>query len=103
MRLQRLAGLGQLVVPQGFLLLVMPAYQKIPGLFPAEINLAFEEMARIKQDAVSNLSAEAARVVEALRLETARSAMEKAIEALPAKLTAAKQAQLIDRSIEALG
>jgi F-type H+-transporting ATPase subunit b len=62
-----------------------------------------EEMARIKQDAVSNLSAEAARVVEALRLETARSAMEKAIEALPAKLTAAKQAQLIDRSIEALG
>jgi F-type H+-transporting ATPase subunit b len=62
-----------------------------------------EEMARIKQDAVSNLSAEAARVVEALRLETARSAMEKAIEALPAKLTSAKQAQLIDRSIEALG
>ena len=38
-----------------------------------------EEMARIKQDAVSNLSAEAARVVEALRLETARSAMEKAL------------------------
>lgn len=39
---------GQLVVPQGFLLLVMPAYQKLPGLFPEEINLAFEEMARIK-------------------------------------------------------
>jgi hypothetical protein len=39
---------GQLVVPQGFLLLVMPAYQKLTGLFPEEINLGFEEMSRIK-------------------------------------------------------
>jgi hypothetical protein len=39
---------GQLVVPQGFLLLVMPAYQKLTALFPEEINLGFEEMSRIK-------------------------------------------------------
>jgi len=39
---------GQLVVPQGFLLLVMPAYQKLTTLFPDEINLGFEEMSRIK-------------------------------------------------------
>lgn len=39
---------GQLVVPQGFLLLVMPAYQKLTDLFPDEINLGFEEMSRIQ-------------------------------------------------------
>jgi hypothetical protein len=39
---------GQLVVPQGFLLLVMPAYQKLAGLFPQEIELAFREMSRIR-------------------------------------------------------
>lgn len=39
---------GRLVVPQGFLLLVMPAYQKLAALFHEEIHLAFEEMARIK-------------------------------------------------------
>jgi len=62
-----------------------------------------QEMARIRQDAVANLSAETARVVELLRLETARSAVEKAIAALPGKLNASIQAKLIDRSIEALG
>lgn len=39
---------GQLVVPQGFLLLVMPAYQKLAALFPEEIELAFKEMSRIR-------------------------------------------------------
>jgi hypothetical protein len=39
---------GQLVVPQGFLLLVLPAYQKLAALFPEEIHLGFEEMARVK-------------------------------------------------------
>ena len=61
-----------------------------------------EEMARIKQDAVSNLNAEAARVVESLRLETARAAVEKALEALPGRLDDESRARLIDRSIEAL-
>ena len=39
---------GKLVVPQGFLLLVRPAYEKLVPLFPEEIRLGFEEMARIK-------------------------------------------------------
>jgi hypothetical protein len=37
-----------LVVPQGFLLLVLPSYQQLASLFRDEIHLAFEEMARIK-------------------------------------------------------
>ncbi len=39
---------GKLVVPQGFLLLVMPAYEKLAAVFAEEIHLAFEEMVRIK-------------------------------------------------------
>ncbi|MES2439643.1 MAG: hypothetical protein V4584_11275 [Verrucomicrobiota bacterium] len=39
---------GKLVVPQGFLLLVMPAYQKLAALFPDEIRMGFSEMARIR-------------------------------------------------------
>lgn len=39
---------GKLVVPQGFLLLVMPAYEKLAALFRDELHLAFEEMSRIK-------------------------------------------------------
>ncbi len=36
------------MVPQGFLLLVMPAYENLAALFREELHLAFEEMARIK-------------------------------------------------------
>ncbi len=39
---------GQLVVPQGFLILVMPAYEKLAALFHEEIELGFRDMARIK-------------------------------------------------------
>jgi len=39
---------GKLVVPQGFLLLVLPSFKKLPDLFHEEIDLAFKEMARIK-------------------------------------------------------
>lgn len=39
---------GRLVVPQGFLLLVMPAYRKLADVFREEIHLGFEEMSRIK-------------------------------------------------------
>ena len=60
-------------------------------------------MARIKQDANANLNAEAARVVESLRTETARVAIDKALAALPKRLNDVKRAELIDRSIEALG
>jgi len=38
---------GQLVVPQGFLLLVLPSYKQLASLFDEEIHLGFEEMARI--------------------------------------------------------
>lgn len=39
---------GRLVVPQGFLLLVMPSYRKLANVFQEEIHLGFEEMSRIK-------------------------------------------------------
>lgn len=38
---------GQLVVPQGFLLLVLPAYEKLAALYQKELELGFEEMSRI--------------------------------------------------------
>ena len=39
---------GKLVVPMGFLYLVLPAYQKIGVLFPEEVDLGFTSMTRIK-------------------------------------------------------
>ena len=39
---------GKLVVPQGFLILVMPAYKNFAKCCPDEIDLGFEKMARIK-------------------------------------------------------
>lgn len=39
---------GQLVVPQGFLHLVVPAYERLAALFGDEIHLGIEEMARVK-------------------------------------------------------
>lgn len=39
---------GSLVVPQGFLILVKPAYEKLAEIFKDEIRLAFEEMSRVK-------------------------------------------------------
>lgn len=45
---QKGGRLGQLVVPQGFLHLVMPSYAKIAALFTAEIELAFNKMQRVK-------------------------------------------------------
>lgn len=46
--LRRGGRFGKLVVPQGFLLLVTPAFEKLAALFPEEIELGFREMARIK-------------------------------------------------------
>jgi F-type H+-transporting ATPase subunit b len=62
-----------------------------------------EEMARLKQDAVADLNAEAARVTDLLRREAARQAIEKALATLPGKLDDAAQARLIDQSINSLG
>jgi hypothetical protein len=39
---------GQLTVPQGFLIMVLPDFQKIAGIFETEIDLGFEQMVRIK-------------------------------------------------------
>ncbi|MFK7849366.1 MAG: hypothetical protein AB8D78_00170 [Akkermansiaceae bacterium] len=39
---------GQLTVPQGFLLLVMPDFRKIAEAFDDEIELGFRRMARVK-------------------------------------------------------
>lgn len=39
---------GKLVVPQGFLLLLMPAYENLAEVYRQEIHLAFEEMVRIR-------------------------------------------------------
>jgi hypothetical protein len=39
---------GQLPVPQGFLLLVMPAFNHLAKAFPEELHLGFEEITRIK-------------------------------------------------------
>ena len=61
-----------------------------------------EEMARLRQGAMSDLSAEAARVTDQLRREAANRAIEKALAILPGKLDAAAQARLIDQSINTL-
>lgn len=39
---------GRLTVPQGFLIMVMPDFRKIAGLFETEIKLGFEDMSRIR-------------------------------------------------------
>jgi hypothetical protein len=39
---------GQLTVPQGFLIMVMPDFRKIADLFETELDLGFQRMARIK-------------------------------------------------------
>lgn len=39
---------GRLPVPQGFLLLVMPAFKNLAAAFPEELRLGFKEMARVK-------------------------------------------------------
>lgn len=62
-----------------------------------------EEMARLRQEAVADLNAEAARVSELLRREAAKQAIDKALAALPAKLDDAAQARLLDQSIANLG
>ena len=58
-----------------------------------------EEMARLKQEAVADLNAEAARVTDLLRREAARQAIDKALAALPGKLDDAAQTRLLDQSI----
>jgi len=58
-----------------------------------------EEMARIKQGAVSDLNAEAARVSNQLRKDAARLAIEKALSLLPTKLDKKAKEKFLSRSI----
>lgn len=49
-RLERLVKggrFGQLVIPQGFLLLVLPGFEKLAKVYETELHLGFEEMSRI--------------------------------------------------------
>ena len=62
-----------------------------------------EEMARVKQGAAADLSAEASRVSNLLRQEAAQLAIEKALASLPGKLDADAQAKLVNQSIKTLG
>ena len=59
-----------------------------------------EEMARIKQGAVSDLNAEAARVSTQLRTEAARLAIEKALSSLPKKLDKKVQSRFLTQAIK---
>lgn len=61
-----------------------------------------EEMVRVKQVAMADLSAEAARVTDQLRREAANRAIELALAALPGKLDASAQVRLIEQSIKTL-
>tara|TARA_B100000214_G_scaffold372180_1_gene349936 strand:+ start:601 stop:1116 length:516 start_codon:yes stop_codon:yes gene_type:complete len=62
-----------------------------------------EEMARIKQGAVSDLDAEASRVSAQLRKEVAQMAIEKALESLPNKLNKQVQDDFLMQSINNIG
>jgi F-type H+-transporting ATPase subunit b len=62
-----------------------------------------EEMARVKQGAAADLTAEAARVSNLLRREAARLAIDKALATLPTRLSPEAQARLVNQSIQTLG
>ncbi len=62
-----------------------------------------EEMARIKQGAASDLTAEAARVTSQLRKEAAELAIEKALALLPKKLDSNTQDKFLKDSIKNIG
>ena len=46
--LNRGGRFGRLVVPQGFLILVLPSFRSLADCFPEEIRLGFREMERIR-------------------------------------------------------
>ena len=60
---------------------------------------AIEEMARIKQTAISDESSEASRAISQLRKEAVELAISKALEALPNKLDQNTQENLVTQSI----
>jgi len=60
---------------------------------------AIEEMARIKQSAISDETSEASRAISQLRKEAVELAISKALEALPNKLDQNTQENLVTQSI----
>ena len=60
---------------------------------------AIEEMARIKQSAISDESSEASRAMSQLRKEAVELAIKKALDSLPNRLDKATQENLVTQSI----
>ena len=60
---------------------------------------AIEEMARIKQSAISDESSEASRAIAQLRKEAVELAIEKALDSLPKRLDQTTQENLVTQSI----
>ena len=60
---------------------------------------AIEEMARIKQSAISDESSEASRAISQLRKEAVELAIRKALDSLPNKLDQSIQENLVTKSI----
>jgi len=60
---------------------------------------AIEEMARIKQSAISDESSEASRAISQLRKEAVELAIKKALDSLPNRLDRTKQENLLTQSI----
>ena len=60
---------------------------------------AIEEMARIKQSAISDESSEASRAISQLRKEAVELAIKKALDSLPSRLDQTAQENLVTQSI----
>jgi len=60
---------------------------------------AIEEMARIKQSAISDESSEASRAISQLRKEAVELAIKKALDSFPNRLDKTKQENLVTQSI----
>ena len=60
---------------------------------------AIEEMARIKQSAISDESSEATRAISKLRKEAVELAIQKVLDSLPSKLDQSTQENLVTNSI----
>jgi len=64
---------------------------------------AIEEMARIKQSAISDESSEASRAISQLRKEAVELAIKKALDSLPGRLDQSTQETLVSKSINNIG
>ena len=64
---------------------------------------AIEEMARIKQSAISDESSEASRAISQLRKEAVELAIKKALDSLPNRLDQTAQENLVTQSINNIG